>query len=247
MGAYKYEDEALFKEREKELREKLPANSLVGMRLDGKAFKTFTKQFAKPYDLHFMELMDQVGLALMREHVGGGLIGYVQSDEISLIFTDRWSDLMEHRYGGEFTKLLSLTAAAATGTLLRLAPEVVGTPLFDARLFLLHDQDEVQQYLDWRRRDARRNSVTMAAEQFASSAKLSGMSSPERWELLQGTHLETLPEGFFHGRLLRATVTPLERRERVEWGLEPALREATAGAVAAAFARLKTAQATREP
>jgi tRNA(His) guanylyltransferase len=193
---------AKFKEREKLMRSKLPVATFTGIRLDGKAFHTFTKQFAEPYDLDFMAAMDSTAMFILENLLTEALFAYVQSDEITIIFSDELAGHGQRIFDGKIEKILSTSASAATGGFMRAKPEANGVPIFDARLFQLHDLDELKEYLDWRRLDARKNSISMAAETLHSPKELHGMSTRQRLESLQGTTLERLPDGFMWGRLI---------------------------------------------
>ena len=57
------------------------------IRLDGKAFHTFTRGFDKPHDDVIRECMNYTMLSLC-ENTQGVRLGYTQSDEISLLITD---------------------------------------------------------------------------------------------------------------------------------------------------------------
>lgn len=70
----------------------------VIIRLDGKAFHTFTRGFAKPFDARLMHVMQETTLELCR-NIQGCVFGYTQSDEITLVLvdyntidTDAWFD-----------------------------------------------------------------------------------------------------------------------------------------------------------
>ena len=70
----------------------------VVIRLDGKAFHTFTRGFDKPFDDVMMQTMQQTTLKICQE-IQGCVFGYTQSDEITLILvdyndinTDAWFD-----------------------------------------------------------------------------------------------------------------------------------------------------------
>lgn len=70
----------------------------VIIRLDGKAFHTFTRGFAKPFDARLMRVMQETTLELCR-NIQGCVFGYTQSDEITLVLvdyntidTDAWFD-----------------------------------------------------------------------------------------------------------------------------------------------------------
>lgn len=204
------EQGAKFKDREKLMRSKLPTAAFTGIRLDGKAFHTFTKQFFEPYDLDFMDAMDSTATFILENLLTEALFAYVQSDEITIIFSDELAGQGQRLFDGKIEKILSTSASAATGGFMRAMPEANGVPIFDARLFQLHDLDELNEYLDWRRLDARKNSISMAAETLHTSKELQGMSTRQRLESLQGTPLEILPDGFMWGRfVLRETYTDL--------------------------------------
>lgn len=108
----------------------------------------------------------------------------------------------ELSFNGRVEKMTSILASVATGSFLRHSPDVEGIPVFDARAFVLDDMDEVQEYMDWRRLDARKNAVTMATSTLYSHKELLGVSTPERAALLEGTEYEVLPDDFFNGRLV---------------------------------------------
>lgn len=197
---------AQFKEREKKMRFKLPDAEFTGIRLDGKAFHTFTKQFEEPYDLKFMAAMDATATFILENLLTEALFAYVQSDEITIFFTDRGRSAEGRLFDGKIEKLLSTSASAATGGFMSAFPAAKGVPIFDARLFQLDSLDELKGYLDWRRLDARKNSISMAADTLHTSKELHGMSTRQRLESLQGTRLERLPDGFMWGRfVLRET------------------------------------------
>ena len=57
------------------------------VRIDGKSFHSFTRQFQKPFDQIFIEAMWETAKFLC-ENVMGCKLAYVQSDEITLLLTD---------------------------------------------------------------------------------------------------------------------------------------------------------------
>lgn len=212
-----------FKNLEKEFSRVFVGNGFLGLRLDGKNFSSFTKQFEAPFDFKFMDAMEAATLKVISSILPSIRLAYVQSDEISFIIPP--SEITgEYPFAGKFEKILSLSAAAATSGFLRKIPDCSGDPIFDARLFPLESKDEVRDYLDWRRLDARKNSVSMAASCLFSHRKLMGVSTKERAILLEGTEFEKLPEGFFNGRILWKETDPEKGRA---WIIEPALRDRT--------------------
>lgn len=70
----------------------------VIIRLDGKAFHTFTRGFDKPFDNAMMYAMQHT-MGCLCENIQGCVLGYTQSDEITLVLcdyqtltTDAWYD-----------------------------------------------------------------------------------------------------------------------------------------------------------
>lgn len=59
----------------------------VIIRLDGKAFHTFTKGFQKPFDSMLMKAMQET-MKYLCENIQGCVLGYTQSDEITLVLVD---------------------------------------------------------------------------------------------------------------------------------------------------------------
>lgn len=189
-----------YKSFERAVETQLPANSLAVIRLDGKAFHTFTKHFARPFDASFAATMDAVGAHLC-DVVDGALFAYVQSDELSLVFSDLANPGTQMWAGGRVQKMVSIAAANATAKYMSVSPTDL-FPIFDARVHTLADLDEAREYVVWRRADATKNAITMAASTLHSHKFLTGRSTAERLELLRGTEHERLPAGFLNGRLI---------------------------------------------
>ncbi|MFX1239579.1 MAG: tRNA(His) guanylyltransferase Thg1 family protein [Promethearchaeota archaeon] len=61
------------KKLEKTTSYQLPQNLPVIMRVDGRAFHTFTKDMKKPFDPGLIRMMDAVGVALCEEITGARL------------------------------------------------------------------------------------------------------------------------------------------------------------------------------
>ena len=57
----------------------LPKRMPVIVRLDGKAFHTFTKRFVKPFDIRMEELMEQTAYKLV-DNVQNCILAYYFSD-----------------------------------------------------------------------------------------------------------------------------------------------------------------------
>ena len=85
----------------------------VIIRIDGKAFHTFTKYLNKPWDNILHAAMDNTML-LLAQNIQGCVFAYNQSDEISLILTDYETLNTDAWFGYEVEKLTSVSASMAT-------------------------------------------------------------------------------------------------------------------------------------
>ena len=104
--------------RMKEFYETVPKTKLmrrtpVAIRLDGKAFHTFTRGFQKPFD-------EVLGVAMRKtmkylcENIQGCVLGYTQSDEITLILVDYQKLNTAAWFDYEVQKMCSIAASMAT-------------------------------------------------------------------------------------------------------------------------------------
>ena len=104
--------------RMKEFYEQVPKTRLVrrmpvAIRIDGKAFHTFTRGFQKPFDKVLMQSMQETTKYLC-ENVQGCVFGYTQSDEITLILVDYKELDTSAWFDYEVQKLCSISASMAT-------------------------------------------------------------------------------------------------------------------------------------
>lgn len=104
--------------RMKEFYEEIPKTKLirrtpVAIRIDGKAFHTFTKGFQKPFDPYLIDAMQKTTEYLCK-NIQGCVFGYTQSDEITLILVDYKQLDSDAWFDYEVQKLCSLSASMAT-------------------------------------------------------------------------------------------------------------------------------------
>lgn len=59
----------------------------VAIRIDGRAFHTYTRGFQKPFDMVLMRSMQDT-MQYLCENIQGCVLGYTQSDEITLLLVD---------------------------------------------------------------------------------------------------------------------------------------------------------------
>jgi len=155
--------------------ERLP----VCVRLDGRAFHSVTKNAEKPHDMTFIGFMLDVTNYLIRDT--GALIGYTQSDEISLIFHTEGSR-SQMFFDRRIMKMTSVIAAMATAELNHLMLNHPGwrniaikkLPQFDCRVWNVPSKEEAANAILWRVQDARRNSILSTGQANFSHNALHG-------------------------------------------------------------------------
>lgn len=85
----------------------------VIIRVDGKAFHTFTRGFHKPFDEVLMCCMEET-MKYLCENIQGCVLGYTQSDEISLLLVDYKKLNSDAWFDNEVQKICSISASMAT-------------------------------------------------------------------------------------------------------------------------------------
>lgn len=209
----------------------LPRRSNIIIRIDGKAFHTYTRGLQKPFDEGLVEDM-ALTTKFLCENIQGAKFGYVQSDEISILITD-YDDLSTHAwFDNNLQKMCSISASLATAKFNQLrmmrkcwdGNDVDGymdhdnianfkIAMFDSRVFMIPDSEEVVNYFIWRQQDASRNSVSMAAQSLFSHKQLQGKSSSQMQEMMmteKGVNWNDYPTKFRRGISVYKSVTPLE-------------------------------------
>lgn len=183
----------------------------VLVRLDGRAFHTFTRGLARPYDERLSRAMIETTKYLV-DHTHAS-VGYTQSDEISLAFpnTDPDNQVM---FDGRVQKLCSVLAAMATAKfnqqILANIPEKAHLlPLFDARVYQYPTLDLAAESFVWRETDATRNSLTMAAHAYYSHKELHKAGYARKHEMLhaKGLNWNDYPDFFKKGTYVRREST----------------------------------------
>lgn len=91
----------------------LPRRTYTIIRLDGKAFHTYTRGLNKPFDKELYEDMDNAIVAMMTE-IQGVRFAYTQSDEISLLLTDFALPTSSAWFDGNLQKMVSVSASIIT-------------------------------------------------------------------------------------------------------------------------------------
>jgi tRNA(His) 5'-end guanylyltransferase len=160
----------------------LPRRTYTIIRVDGKAFHTFTRHCEKPNDSKLASALDIAALALCEE-AQGACFAYVQSDEISVLLTDFAKPTTDAWFDGNLQKIASVSASVVTATFAEEYPGR-GRALFDARVFVIPDPVEVENYFIWRQQDATRNSIQGLAQAHFSPSQCHGLNTSELQERL---------------------------------------------------------------
>ena len=92
---------------------KLMRRTPVIIRIDGKAFHTFTRGFKRPFDEILIKSMQETTKYLC-EKIQGCVLGYTQSDEISLLLIDYKNLNSSAWFDYEVQKMCSISASMAT-------------------------------------------------------------------------------------------------------------------------------------
>ena len=193
--------------RMKEFYEQVPKYRLmrrtpVAIRIDGKAFHTFTRGFQKPFDEILIKSMQDT-MKYLCENIQGCVLGYHQSDEITLILVDYKHLNSDAWFDYEVQKMCSISASMATMAFNKFFTSNVAKQskrlyteyleekdasyiealevamnkgaMFDARCFNI-PKEEVANLLYWRQLDATRNSIQMIGQANFSHNELQNKS-----------------------------------------------------------------------
>lgn len=198
--------------RMKEFYEEVPKTRLVrrmpvAIRVDGKAFHTFTRGFQKPFDEVLGKSMRET-MKYLCENIQGCVLGYTQSDEITLILVDYQNLNSCAWFDYEVQKMCSISASMATmvfnkfftknvnyfemahehdDTINEYCTTLVNAAekgaMFDARCFNI-PKEEVCNLIYWRQLDATRNSIQMVGQANFSHKELQKKSCNMIQEML---------------------------------------------------------------
>lgn len=195
-------------------------------RLDGHGFTKFTnhKNFQKPFDEDFRDIMVETTKRIMEESGFHIIYGYTQSDEISLLFHPQ-----ENTFGRKTRKINSVLAAEASAIFSLLVGEKA---VFDCRVVPLPNLQSVYDYFSWRQEDAHRNSLnswcywTLRKEgeskgKATSILKGKGVSFKNELLFQYGINYNTLPNwqkrgvGIYYKEIIKTGYNPI-KKENVE-------------------------------
>lgn len=188
------------------LTRKLP----VIIRLDGKAFHTFTRGLKRPFDDVLVKSMQDT-MQYLCENVQGCVLGYTQSDEITLVLVDYQNRESDAWFDNNIQKMASVSASMATMAFNQffairyyefehdayeawnIADEEMRymdnlrkklhVAMFDSRVFTL-PKEEVVNAIIWRQQDAVRNSIQSVGQANFSHKELHGKNCSDIQDML---------------------------------------------------------------
>lgn len=188
------------KEYESIPKTKLIRRMPVIIRIDGRAFHTFTKGFKRPFDEVLIKSMQDT-MKYLCENIQNCVLGYHQSDEITLLLVDYKELNTSPWFDNKVQKICSITASMATMVFnknfftnsmeyLKVLPLETDQEkeyyrlmcgvyskaddkgaMFDARCFNI-PKEEVTNNIYWRQLDATRNSIQMVGQAYFSHREL---------------------------------------------------------------------------
>lgn len=164
------------------------------IRVDGRAFHTYTKKFRSdwPWSVTIRDAMTQAASRLLSE-ISGAKIVYLQSDEMSILVTEKDKVKTLPWFGKNLQKIASVSASIATVgfnmRILDLSRQDNAVATFDARAFTL-PEDEVCNYFIWRQQDAIKNSMEMLAQRHFSHKQLLKKKGADKIAMLQEKGIE---------------------------------------------------------
>jgi len=219
MTKKKYDDLSVrMKEYEGADKTFFPKRLPVLIRIDGRAFHTYTKGMKKPFDEALSEAMWETTKYLC-ETIQGCKIGYTQSDEITLLLINYKPDKMtcDPYFNNNRTKIETSAASKATkkfnqfmskkwienmvkngASSEEIAENYPGQKdwaEFDARAWVL-PKEEVNNAFIWRQQDATKNSISMVAQANFSHKSLQGLNGSQLQDKLfqeKGINWNDLP------------------------------------------------------
>lgn len=185
----------------------------VIIRVDGKAFHSFTRGFKKPFDGIFVKSMQET-MKYLCENIQGCVLGYTQSDEITLVIIDYEKIESCAWFDNNIQKMASISASMATLAFNKyfsanvykyiedykkehqlifieednkyyntLIDAIKKGAMFDSRVFTL-PKEEVVNCVIWRQQDATRNSINSVGQANFSHKQLQNKSCNDIQDML---------------------------------------------------------------
>jgi tRNA(His) guanylyltransferase len=207
---------------ENRTRYSLPRRTYTIMRIDGKAFHTYTADYEKPFDHNLIRDMDRAAKDMLQDLMGVQFC-YIQSDELSFLLTDFTKPGTQAWFDGNLQKMCSVGASMYTAYFNQYRSKLEPPAMFDCRIFTIPDRTEVENYFIWRQQDATRNSINQVARSLYSHKELQDLRRADIQELIfqKGVNWDTYPVHLKRGRVVKKVTSyvdhPMGTDELTEW------------------------------
>ena len=205
---------------------KVMPNCYTLVMLDGRSFSKMVKnKFELPFDDNFIDMMNETAKYICKK-IQGALFAYVQSDEISILLSDKGDTF----FGGRLNKMQSIIASMAASKFNQLMmlynlkngiePNdpmkiVESTNLvdFDCKVWNVPTFNDAIAWFIYRQIDCIRNSKQQAAQTYLSFEQLLNQDTDKQITLLKvnkGIDWETeYDDGKKFGRFIYKEITPM--------------------------------------
>jgi len=206
---------------ENRTRNLLPRRTYTIIRVDGKAFHSYTRGLERPFDERLVNDMDETA-CYMCKNIQGTKFAFVQSDEISVLLTDFDGLTTNAWFDGNIQKMASISASLATAKFNELRPNKIA--LFDSRVFTIPSNIEVENYFIWRQQDTTRNSISSVAQSMFSHRELENKNTDQMQEMCfqKGVNWNDFSAKLKRGRLIVRQEYEKEGAIRAKWdSVEP--------------------------
>lgn len=181
----------------------LPPKQAVVIRIDGRAFHTYTRGRPKPFDQALVDSMVYATTELTKDLMGFKL-AYTQSDEASFLITDTDDVGSQGWFDYNLSKVVSISASIFTEAFGRHMVKSGRRATFDSRAFVIPITDAPNYFL-WRQQDWARNSLSMLAQAHFSHKQLDRKNSADMHNMLHevGVNWAELPVQLKNGTFVR--------------------------------------------
>lgn len=199
----------------------LPRRTYTIIRVDGKAFHSYTRGLVRPFDEKLVNDMDETA-CYMCKNIQGAKFAFVQSDEISILLTDFEGLTTNAWFDGNIQKMASISASLATAKFNELRPNKIA--LFDSRVFTIPSDIEVENYFIWRQQDTTRNSISSVAQSMFNHRELENKNTDQMQEMCfqKGVNWNDFSAKLKRGRLIIKQNYEKEGATRSKWvSIEP--------------------------
>lgn len=221
---------------EKPTNYKLPRRAYTMIRLDGKAFHTYTKGLTRPFDWDLINDIDDTAKYLCK-NIQGAKCAFVQSDEITIVITDFDNINTSAWFDNKIQKMCSVSASMATAKFNELRfmrqyeKSIENDPadygmgplkiaMFDARVFQIPSKGEVMNNFIWRQQDTVKNSISSAAHSMFSTEELKFKNGGQKQDMMmeKGVNWNDYDPKLKRGRMIvKETYEKTEGIVRTRW------------------------------